>query len=310
MSGITKAYARALFAICLAISSRCPASSIGDDYQKFLKAVEDSASDDSLQRSQRISKIYAALFPGVSDARLRQLSVADVEKLFDAAKVAELYSKGSAALNQMQAYYAALERTGTPSVSKQNDLYGALIDQRRFQDATNFAQRNHLKFEVIPRSPPAPARDAAPFSYLQLRGERLVFRQFHPSGSSVIVIASPLCPFTLRAAMAIELDQPVQKALAKHSIWIIPEERDLHIAALRKWNAQHPSMSMSLVYHRRDWPLITWWETPVFYFILDGKLKRAVIGWPGQKQLQQLKAGLSELHLLSKRDSSAPATRP
>ncbi len=285
-----------LAVLCLFTAGRGQATGIGDNYRKFLDLLGQSARDDSWLRTQRVAEVYPAWFPELSDARMDQLDLAEVEDLFNAAKLYEFYTKDSAGLDRMRAIYAVLARKGRAGPDEQADLYGGLVDQRRFREASDFAHEHRLRLDEALPSLPKPVPSETSHGYLRVNKDALAFQRAPMTGPEVIVVASPLCPYTRRAAAAIEHDPGLGRAFRRWAIWLVPEERALHMPAVRAWNAGHPGMPMNLVYHRKDWPLVRWWETPVFYFVLNGQLVRTVVGWPQAGQLQQLRQGLAQLH--------------
>jgi hypothetical protein len=66
----------------------------------------------------------------------------------------------------------------------------------------------------------------------------------------------------------------------------------------QSWNQTHPGQEITLAYRDAEWPMITRWGTPDFYFLKDGVVRAKVFGWPPGGRKAQLVAALHEVGLM------------
>jgi len=76
------------------------------------------------------------------------------------------------------------------------------------------------------------------------------------------------------------------KVFAKHSIQIAPIGIRLN---------DNPAIND--VYQESQWPEIHSWDTPAWYFYLDGRLQGSMSGWPKEGQAAELTAQLQRIGL-------------
>jgi hypothetical protein len=108
-------------------------------------------------------------------------------------------------------------------------------------------------------------------------------------GVRVVVVGAPGCHFSQAAARDIATDASLSALLQSHAIWLLPQGAPDSFGAVAAWNHEHPAMRMRIAYRRDEWPQITNWATPVFYFFKDGQLLEQVAGWPGRMRLDALR---------------------
>lgn len=82
-----------------------------------------------------ITAHYAALFPPLSADQLHALSAQDAALGFRAANMAHFYSLDEHHLAQMRAYFERLSQLGAVSASQLQDMAGAYIASRHWQQA-------------------------------------------------------------------------------------------------------------------------------------------------------------------------------
>jgi hypothetical protein len=69
---------------------------------------------------------------------------------------------------------------------------------------------------------------------------------------------------------------------------------------IKESNQQYAPIEMKYTYQESQWPEIEYWATPsfYFYFYMDGKLVKQVVGWPHEGRAKALQAGLKAIALL------------
>jgi hypothetical protein len=120
---------------------------------------------------------------------------------------------------------------------------------------------------------------------LDATAHHLVTRRFdiNKHGTQIIVVSSARCHFTIDAAEAIDANPVLKAGMAGKSVWIVPPDTDLALAAVEAWNLRHPAEHMALIASVKDWPEIDTRATPQFFVFKDGVLQQTIEGWKGKE---------------------------
>lgn len=233
---------------------------------------------------------------------IRQLSAVALTDLFRAADYAEFFNvHGSIYLNDMSLDLEELEARHIATKSEREHYYGSLIESRRFKDARRYAQSNPGQFPPIPKITARRYISIGTPTYLVIDPRKFdLIRQ--PAdllkGPHVVIIANPLCHFARTGALQLEKNASLNSILGKYAVWLAPPDRRLYFEDFQHWNKMHPTEKMSIAYSRSEWPLITSWGLPTFYFFDNGRLVDKVTGWPDGGNMRAVEAGLEAIGLV------------
>ncbi|MCX7513441.1 hypothetical protein [Frateuria sp. STR12] len=251
----------------------------------------------TMERVQLLSDKYSELIKPWQ-SKLSQLSPEQVATLFQAADLVGYYSGEPKFVDDMEADVSALEREGKATAHDRRDLYEAFLQTRQFNKARIFsAAHPDLSLEEIPKIDGAKLEDRPSSLLVSENGKSLAWHNVKIGSSQIVVVSHPECHFTQNAVRYIEDHPALARVLAEHSTWIAPPGRSLDVDAISSWNRDHPSESIALASAQSDWPMISSWETPAFYFLKDGQLVETVIGWPKGGNTKALADGLRKIGL-------------
>lgn len=169
-----------------------------------------------------------------------------------------------------------------------------LINARQFDRAREFAKVNHIelpeRFEDF-----APPEGLARPMFLSFDGTdketRPITQLEVMNGSWLVVEVHPDCGPS-RRALSYLANHPEALSNVPESriIFVVSQSSGQAIPSLIEWNQNNPSMRMVLSYRNEWWPKeITFIQTPVFNFVRDGEVVGKVVGWPSDKQADQLR---------------------
>jgi hypothetical protein len=225
-----------------------------------------------------------------SSAALRALSDRDAAAIFRATSTVGYYDPTPARLAEFRRDLAELERRSIATPDQIRDVYGAIYQVRAFDQMPPFVQ-SHTGLDLPhPIAITAPF-DRAPHGILEIADAEHVTPQYVEltHGHHLIVVAHPGCHYTQRAVAAIEHDPSLKAAIASHSTWIVPADRNPDLTPFVAWNHDHPEAAMSLVSARAAWPEVDVWQTPLFLYFEDGKLVDKIVGWPAEGNMEALR---------------------
>lgn len=232
------------------------------------------------QRNRLIVAEYDHLFP-YQKAGVESMSDDDLQASFKAAYLAAFFSIDQPYISEMKTYLDALDQRHIASASDYIKMHDIFIAARMFNDA-NEVEATHadLDMEKAPliTGQRGPAHEPSRLT-IAPRGTALNYERVDLKGKVLVVIAHPLCHFSVNAVREIS-EQPLLSQIFKDAIWLAPPGTRLNIPDLRLWNSDHPDATLALMDQRRDWPMFDAWATPTFYFLNNGKVIEKVEGWP------------------------------
>lgn len=113
-----------------------------------------------------------------------------------------------------------------------------------------------------------------------------------PDGPVVIMITQPNCHFSQNAIRDIEKDSRILARMQPITKFIAPPSINFNLSDYQKWNSSKPQFSISVMHKVLEWPELTDWATPNFYFFKDRRLVAAVTGWPAKGHISELDSAL------------------
>lgn len=239
------------------------------------------------QRDHLIVAEYDRLFP-FSDGKLQRMPDDELRAAFEASYIAAFFALDRRVTAEVQRYLDALQRKGLASTQDFVKMHDIFIATRRFDDANQIkAKHPGLKVETAPAIIGRPGVHKPGKLALSAQGDALVYQPVDVSGKVLVVIAHPLCHFSVNAIKAIT-EQPALGALFKASVWLAPPGPRLNIREIAEWNEDHPGATLALMDQKEDWPMFDAWATPTFYFLNHGKVVAKVEGWPPANGMDDL----------------------
>ncbi|MCX4026412.1 hypothetical protein H0A36_24385 [Endozoicomonas sp. SM1973] len=270
-------------------------------YISQIESQDDSLSIDGKLVSKKL-KAYEKLFKNCIDNRqsFRELSIQELYKHYKNIHTIAFYTSNVTHVNYMQTVLDETIKRGEKNKSQLSEMYRAYVQTRQF------TQANRLKKQYpdigLSRLPTIKGNEGGGRSllFIEQDGKILVQKSFDFSqGAQIVVISSPICGPSRRYLSWLQTKREILSVFNNHSTWIMPVTGQLYIDEVVESNKKNAPIKMAYTYKESDWPEITYWGTPTFYFYLDGKLKQQIVGWPREGREKELKQALKDIGLLS-----------
>lgn len=230
-----------------------------------------------------------------------KLSSSALRDLFDATFTVAFAGADSKHARALGIVAGELSRHGQLHPQDARDLQGVYILVRDFDGARRLkAEHPNSDLETIPRVVGGPSAEGPSVMELSPDGAELQIRRLSQlPGPRIVIISSLSCSPSNRALADIRQDAKVGPIFEKYASWVMPPQSILDAEKMTQWNQQNPGLRFSHAYSPAGWQGIdTWTETPVFYFLMDGKQKAKIFGWPKAGRWDELRAGLKSIGLL------------
>lgn len=283
------------FALVVLPASHVWANTILSDDVKALDKID----HDIVQPRDKtpvLKKQYERILSKADHETLAKLSNDDLLAFFQASRTLSFYAKEPAYARQMHRAFVVLERRRSVTLALRQQMLDAYVLSRMLDEARSFAHESaNATLVKLPAFTDAGSHHSPTLWRLSDDGATLTRHDFPlTQDARLIVVSSPGCHFSRQASAAIAKDAVLSDLMAHHSTWVIPQST-VPFADVAKWNQEHSAWPMQLVYSDAEWPSISSWATPCFYFFRDGKIVTSVIGWPGSEQLAALRAGFAKI---------------
>ncbi|PPT93498.1 hypothetical protein XarbCFBP7408_21410 [Xanthomonas arboricola pv. guizotiae] len=227
------------------------------------------------------------------------MNSADARRIFEVTNVASFYTADPRITADQVKALGALERLHASQPYDVIQTYRALLAARSFAAAKHFFALHSADLEHPPPEVVEPHIISAGMpSELRVTqdGTRLVHEAARgDAGRVIIVIADPLCGYTQKAIVAIRQDPALSELMQSHAIWMAPPSRQDDFSVYASWNSRYPQQQMSLAFRKSDWPMVTQWATPTFYFVDANRVVEIVTGWPAQGHKAELLAAAKRI---------------
>lgn len=250
--------------------------------------------------ASKINDRYRALIsPYQTTTSVAKLRNEDLALLFQAAYVAFIYTISPGPLDDMRLDLAEMHRRGIAHTGDDAKVYASLIEIRYFGQARAFAKlHSRALTEAVSVVTDDRTRQGPTALLVEAGGSRLERRSLDLRNAGIVVVSSPLCHFSQRAIRSIESDADLRPLFHDHAVWVVPPDQSTPFATVAKWNRVHPHESMAVAYRREEWPMIDLWETPVFYFLREGRVVSKVVGWPIAGRKAEIRRSLKRAGLM------------
>jgi len=262
--------------------------------RKAQTALDPSAS--AAERRFRMEQTFAQLFPAPARATVARGEERDLRAHLKAVALMGTYRRVQVGADEALQLLQALEEKRAALPSDAARAQTMLITARRFEDAAGLANRFPNLGEV-----PGVRRLTTPADrslWTVEEGPRLV--QLPPkdmSGTRLIVIASPVCAPTIRLATAAHEDEELHGLLAS-ATWLVPAFGSVLAEPILEWNERFNWAPLALVHDEAEWPEISTWWTPTFYFVKNGQVEETVSGWVPEKSRAELMSAAERVGFL------------
>lgn len=177
-------------------------------------------------------------------------------------------------------------------------LLAGRIEQARVVQA----QIPSLHGDVYPSRVRLPsARSSREVRYFALDSTSTVLREYAidiEHGAYILVQAAEDCPFCRDALRRIPDDPSLAAAFRGHAVWYSRPDAASPLRVLARWDQQQHGVPLAVVEDLGGWPSAgEAWRTPVFHFVLDGRVVKSVLGWIPGKTEAELRDGLESIGL-------------
>ncbi|MDE1463090.1 hypothetical protein [Spartinivicinus poritis] len=275
-----------------------------DKITSYISQIE--SQNDSLLINGKLvsskSKTYEKLFKNCIDNRqsFRELSTQELHKVYKSIHTIAFYTSNIAHVNYMEAVLDEAIKRGEKNKSQLNEMYRAYVQIRQFKQA-NQLKKQHPDTDLS-QLPTIKGNEVEERSLLFIEQDGKVLAQkpyIFSQGAQIIVISSPICGSSRAYLSWLQTKPELLSVFESYSTWIMPVTGRLYIDEVVESNKKNASIKMAYTYKESDWPEISYWGTPTFYFYLDGKLRQQIVGWPKEGREKELKQALKDIGLLS-----------
>lgn len=282
--------------------------SVTDLWNEALSIEQLSVQDKLLENNQTVvtdirAEKFVALFENCiesdfTDATLKNLSTTDKDVLYQLMNKITFYSQNH---NMLSFITRLLEDLPSEDINKKRyaeTLYSRYIANWMFAEA----QELKTKFELnrvdyvfkLSGSLEGSRQVITPF----LESGELQEKNELFSGSHIVVVGSPFCQPSERFSVWLKDKPKLNKIMDKYSTWITRQNGDLRLNEVLEYNYKSDHHPYSFVYKKEQWPEITYWGTPTFYFFEQNSLVKQIVGWPKEGREVQLREALAAIGLL------------
>jgi hypothetical protein len=208
-----------------------------------------------------VERTYDRWFTPAFQARLlKRNEPADLGAFFDAAHfVAEFTLKPTHA-RQALAAYDALAKLHRVTPEQHANAQSVLIKTRLLDPRPGFdlpvvhdTSNNRVPTELV------------------VSDGQVTRRWLSLANAQVIAVVAPGCHFAQRAMKDVAADRDLSQLFSRVH-WLVPQEAIGDFADVKT--------PYTIAYDRNEFPMIDTWESPTFYFMVDGVVKRNIVGWP------------------------------
>lgn len=286
------------------ISLNTNAQSIDKRLKSYLNVDKEAGSKYStIERAKILEKKYDDIFKyEMQHSRLKKTNSNDLETLFYATEHVLFYTLDTKHISNLKYIVEILSERGKVSYGQLSSLFKSYVSLRMFREAEKLKSLYpDLNVENLPELKEFEIKAFSGRTELAISvTENILERRMveFGVGPQIIIVSHPVCHFSQNALMDIFNDVEITQAIDGHVKLIAPQDRTLGLEPFRKWNIEHRSTPMTIVYNRSEWPEIESWSTPTFYFFNNGILISKFSGWPLEGNKEKLIFSLREIGLL------------
>jgi hypothetical protein len=275
------------------LANPAPASgfSIADNLEMLVR-LERSARDDHDLLKLRLREHYHSTLSPVLIQASELMSTEDVRRVFLAARVILLHAHEERYLRDMQAMFDVLVSRGAATGLDARELYAAMVLLRRFEAAKRLAESHRIDIKSrLPTLRTLPEVQSPRYRVMAATSlDNLEIRHWAPpAGRSIVVVAGPDCARSRKAVMDITADADLAPIFENRSIWLAPPTLSADTGRTMDWLREGAQSNRFAVFAEEDWPDIDMYETPVFFVMEDGVVKKTIRGWLPPESMTELR---------------------
>lgn len=251
---------------------------------EFQPHVEDGRTE--LHFADEVLPLFDAMMVRAASAGFQQLGDATMLKLATDAAAANFYFPGSRVAAHSE-IFEELARRQVASELETDDYHRTLVAARLWEEAAAIARRfPDFAVEALPEHFDT-GNDAGGLKVWDFDAATRTLRRRElgiEKGLVLVVISHPNCGFSRAAMLALETNSALAAELPAHRYFVAPTFGGLRLESILAWNTAHPGSPHVLVDRPMAWPFVRSWNTPQFFFLVDGQLVEYLEGWPDASQ--------------------------
>lgn len=267
---------------------------------KLEKAEHESSTPFVDSRASQYTELYNECLAPISlQTAMQTLTNKELQQLFRALNRVNFFTADQLSATDLEKVFKEKVKRKLQVENQVKDLYRSYIRSRLFDEGKALAaQYNHLDLSQIPEISNS-TLSGKRLMALNKDNNALISNQFTmPKRNHIIIVSSPICNPCRRLFKWLETQPELMQLVVDNSTWIIPVTDDFYLDELIEVNQAYAPIKLQYVYDTKDWPEITDWSTPIFYFFKDGKVAKQLAGWPKEGRKAGLIRGLKAISLL------------
>lgn len=278
------------------------------EFASAMRASKTEPSSGSISLEDFVEREFARMaFATREDVVALSSNSSERYAVLDALGLRAFYSISEGNAIEFEQYAFRVDAKGGLRRNDIGSVYGTLISARLFDRAQIWhAKLNSAARESFPQIVDPTLPNVGRTVWVAHRTDNvLTRREFHQrQGAQVVVVASPICHFSVAAMESIAANTQLSKRLLPMTDWIVPPEQRLSFEKLQQWNREHANVQLALTHRKSDWSELNEWDTPQFYFLVNGTIIRRVTGWPKGGNVAAVTAALDEIERRVARQSN------
>ncbi|WKD48173.1 hypothetical protein [Microbulbifer spongiae] len=240
------------------------------------------------ERGIQSRKFYLQNFkPAIAPAALQKLTISDLGYLFEANDTVIFHNPDADYIDDMQKILHELESREAIENRHLAALQEAYIASCQFEKAKRMVDQKNVEYlQSVPEIHRLNGLEEGQSTIWVFEGGTLKQRSFSipKKGPFILVASNPLCGFCRAAAKAISKDVRWSEIFKKHSYWITSGSGKLHTEHFERWSKSYPQLPVALGGVTPPFPEFDSSLVPMFYFFLNGELKKSAPGWSPKKR--------------------------
>lgn len=264
----------------------------------------------STDKQQYIQLYNRCLKPVISKHGVDGYNKEQLHALYKALYAITLFSSDlSATTDFAKIIYRKIELKEDPT-SYIEKLYQTYIQNRQFTKAQELVN-NYPKLNFNERVNVIDATGTASKPYqtnqdgvrslfaLNQQGNQITRHKFEfPQGVHIVVVSSSICNPCNRLFTWLKSEPQLMKVMEEHTTWLVPPEGRLFVNEMLETQKTYAPIKLFYAHKQAEWPEISYWATPTFYFYQNGELIGQLVGWPPEGRKEKLVAILKQLNLV------------
>lgn len=240
--------------------------------------------------SEATYSAYLPLREFITPIRLTSLSDREVIQLYRAQEIAVFYTNYLELTSDVVALSNEMTSRNLLTKERRTSLESSLVRLRAFDHAARMrAGDSSSAFPKVLTSADWNAQLPSVIQALDSPQE-FAIRNLDTSKVKLLMTYGPYCKPSKRALQALLNDPDIAKDFAASTAIILPVDGVLYHQEMRSIQRMPNAPLVGIAYNRKDWPFVSTWRTPVFYFLENEKVVRKIEGWPEGGRMEEFRA--------------------